>query len=267
MNKKVFAIVAIGAVILSLPGCARKTMGEDIEPTEEVEFVPSEQPEFYKTIQETKEQVKDDSTIYNVHFVNDYDTIWSKLTYLVVPTSIDGINGKIPKEEDDYCLEFTYDEIKDVPMASIQAATILSSTEYTHLNALTYIGEGETEGTFAEILLKKRSVMADVSTDDAFKYMTGFEKGDKAIYERVIELYGNPTFVETGYEESMNIWSISLIYRLNGQNVVFILAGPKAESAVILIEPIEEVEESDVTTDPTEDNVSSNNATETTQGA
>ena len=236
MNKKILAIVALGALVLALPGCARRTMGTDIE---ETEFVPSEQPAFYKTINETKETVAYDNPIHNVNFVDNYDTMWEELSYLIIPSSLtDGINGKIPQEKDGYCLEFTYEEAKDVPMKEISAATILSSDKHVMFNALAYIGEGEQEGTFADILLKKRWVLVDLVSNEDFKYMTGFDRNDKPIYEQLVELYGDPTAVEITYEESVDLWSISMIYKTEDTNVVFLMAGPNNETVALLVEPI-----------------------------
>ena len=169
--KRLISLILIGTMALSLAACGNANPNKDTTEESQVETKPTEQsqPEYFKKFEATGETVKSDNKIRELMPIREYEDMWKKFTYTVFTFSQEGINGKVPSEENNYVLSLKYEELLGVSMKDIYVIMPESCEGVKDFSMLAFIsGSEDSTQLFDDFVKEPRDMTMDQSVLNSF---------------------------------------------------------------------------------------------------
>ncbi len=254
--KKLVSLILVGTMALSLAACGNNTPPKETEPehTHTQEGL-NEQPEYFKKFIATDKNVDESNKLKDIFLINDYENIWKKMTYNVFTFNKDGINGHVPKEEEDYVLSMTYDELVGADMKDIYMAMPTAYDGIEKFDMLAFIsGDEKSSAKFEDFVLTPRDMTLNIGTLESIEGVFGCETNeDFLLYDYVLDTFGQPSEVSVQYDGDEKGFVLFAVYKMEDWTVTFAF-GEYQESYrhLLIIEPVRETVEEQPDTPPTE---------------
>lgn len=246
--KKLVSLILIGTMALSLAACGNTNPNKNTTEESQVETKPTEQsqPEYFKKFEATGEIVKSDNKIRELMPIREYEDMWKKLTYTVFTFSQEGINGKVPSEENNYVLSLKYEELLGVPMKDIYVIMPESCEGVKDFSMLAFIsGSEDSTQLFDDFVKEPRDMTMDIGSREAIEFFLECETSeDFLLYDYVLNTYGQPSEISVQYDGEENGYVMFASYKMEEWVVTFAFGEYNQKFRhLLIIEPVREEEE------------------------